>query len=138
MTAAALSIVVSFPGAGCGATELATVVPSAQALVVLTGELDMATAPHLRAVLEPLGRAAPTLVTVDVASLSFIDASGLGEFVRGNNALERGGGGLRLRSPSAMCVRLLRMTQLDVLLTVPHIGNPTESAGHHTMDASSS
>ena len=124
MTAAALSIVVSFPGAGCGATELATVVPSAQALVVLTGELDMATAPHLRAVLEPLGRAAPTLVTVDVASLSFIDASGLGEFVRGNNALERGGGGLRLRSPSAMCVRLLRMTQLDVLLTAPHGDHP--------------
>jgi anti-anti-sigma factor len=61
-----------------------------------TGELDIATAPHLEHALLD-GRERGDRVVLDLAALEFIDSTGLRVIVRGVEAAERDGWELRLR-----------------------------------------
>ena len=49
----------------------------AREVLVLRGDLDIATAPSLRAVLEPAVSGADPVVSVDASSVAFVDSSGL-------------------------------------------------------------
>lgn len=97
------------------------------ALVVLQGELDVATAPRLRHLLGAIS-ATTTHITLDLGALEFMDAAGLGVMVETNNALNRKGGRLQVNNPSPLCEKVLGITGLDLLL------RPTDESLHAIGD----
>lgn len=77
--------------------------------VTVAGELDLATAPELRAAL--LHAAAyHRHVTVDLAALRFCDCTGLSALLAGARAAHARGTTLRLRSVPVSLARLLRFS----------------------------
>jgi anti-anti-sigma factor len=85
---------------------------AAAPVVTLDGEIDLNTIGSLRACLDRLeGR-----VVVDLAAVSFVDASGLGVFAGTRTRLRGGGGDLRVRSPHDHVRRVLEITGLDDLI----------------------
>jgi anti-sigma B factor antagonist len=84
----------------------------------LTGELDAATAPQVRAQLVSLAQRGPCMVTIDMASLSFIDSSGLSVLVSGLKRLRENGGDLMLESPNANAMKVLEITGLTRVFAI--------------------
>jgi anti-sigma B factor antagonist len=82
------------------------------AIVTLTGELDLATAPVLASELAPVLARQPQRLILDLAGLCFIDCSGLSEFIRASRALPAGRR-LTLRSASPATRKLLAMSGLQ-------------------------
>jgi anti-sigma B factor antagonist len=91
-------------------------------LVDVAGEVDLHTAPQLRAALDEATRddtaEAPPGVVVDLTGVGFIDSTGLGEIVGAHKALSRRDGQLHLAVTSPRVQRLLTLTGLDELLPV--------------------
>jgi anti-sigma B factor antagonist len=86
--------------------------------VLLTGELDMVSAPSLRESLTALmGEVAGDLV-LDIGELSFIDSSGLALFVEVHKTLDDAGHRLTLLRPSPMACRILAISGLDGYLRI--------------------
>ena len=81
-------------------------------IVHLSGELDMATAPQLRAALQRLLDAGASRVVVDVADLSFCDSTGLTVFVWAHQSFPAENGFI-LQNPTERMRLLLRTTQLE-------------------------
>lgn len=88
------------------------------AVVTLRGELDLATAGDLRDCLAPVVRSepVPAQVVLDVADLTFLDASGISALLTVQRALAARGGRLVLRSPSSLVRRVVRVLDLDKVL----------------------
>lgn len=90
------------------------------ALVVVDGELDVATSSLLQALLDDLLRAkrAPKLVrlVIQTTGITFVDAAGMSPLLHARAVLNRRGGSFELREPSAPVSRLLSLLALD---TVP-------------------
>lgn len=86
--------------------------------VALTGELDLASAPHLQQVLDQLCRDGFPEVVLDLAGLDFLSAVGLGVFVRAHDQLRAAGGRLILDRPGPLTRRILAITELDTVLTI--------------------
>ena len=88
--------------------------------LLLSGELDMATADELRSIgiraLASLGERAR--LDVDMAALTFIDSSGLGALISIRNAAEDGGHEVALMNVSPSIVRLLELTGLRDAFTI--------------------
>jgi anti-sigma B factor antagonist len=87
------------------------------AVVSVRGEVDVLTAPILRAALTEAdggadGGIAPASLTVDMADMTFIDASGLGVLVGAAGRARRRGQDLVLRDPSRSTLRVLAITRL--------------------------
>ena len=82
------------------------------AVVRLHGELDMAGGPRLLSALACLNGD----VELDCSGVDFIDAAGLGAFVRAHQQCAARGGQLVVMDPSPVVVRLLRMVELDTEL----------------------
>jgi anti-sigma B factor antagonist len=89
-------------------------------LVEVSGEVDLHTAPQLRAVLGGLvGRESPgESVVVDLTGVSFIDSTGLGELVGAHKAVQRRGDRLHVVATNDRVTRLLTLTGLDDVLEV--------------------
>lgn len=97
-------------------------------LVEVSGEVDLHTAPRLRAALDdavaavtppaqaPAGRAGAVLV--DLAGVSFMDSTGLGELMAAHKALDRAGGRLHLVVAAGRVARVLSLTGLDEVLAI--------------------
>jgi anti-anti-sigma factor len=85
-------------------------------VVAVTGEIDLATAPHFRAVLEAAATATNRVI-VDCDQLTFIDSCGLRELVFASNALA-GRGSLTLRNVHEAQMRVLTVTGLADYLTI--------------------
>ena len=81
--------------------------------VRLVGELDVARADWVLDLLAGLDRA---IVTVDLSGLSFIDAAGLGTFVRARQLLAARGQLLELIGAPAPVRRVFRLAGLEALL----------------------
>jgi len=100
----------------------------AEVVVTLTGELDLASAErafgYVRDVIDRHG----TPVVLDLASLSFCDARGLGALVRMNSYAGQAGCALRLMSPPPRLLEIMRLTNLDSELIVQP-GEPRYPAG---------
>ncbi|MGI5372054.1 STAS domain-containing protein [Streptomyces iakyrus] len=98
-------------------------------VVTLHGELDLLTAPALRARLDDVtARPCPDLV-LDLRPVSFIDCSGLGVLCRVRNRIRARHGRLRLVTGSTRLARVLRHAGLaeafEVLPGMPGgIGTP--------------
>lgn len=85
--------------------------------IVLTGDLDPATAPRLQAAIDDHADGAQAIV-LDLAGVSFLDSSGLRVLVAANEALRGRGIALTLRSPSDNVRRLLDLTGLGEIIAV--------------------
>lgn len=83
------------------------------AVLVLHGELDMASAPRLAEELERTASRDVDRVVVDVTDLAFCDSSGLAVLMSWHRRCEQDGRQLVLRSPQPSLVRLLEITRVD-------------------------
>jgi anti-sigma B factor antagonist len=81
--------------------------------VVVSGELDMATAPQLTSAVESLGSTAAQRVVVDLTGVSFIDSTGLSALCLARARLEGNGVVLVLGPTSSRVESILQMAGLD-------------------------
>jgi anti-sigma B factor antagonist len=84
----------------------------------LVGELDTVTAPRLRQELVALVEAGETRVVVDLASLTFVDSTGLGALVGGLKRFRAASGDLVLESPTPSVRKAWEITGLTSVVTI--------------------
>jgi anti-anti-sigma factor len=104
------------------ATPLLRVTPVAApggTYLALNGELDLATTPILEEALASEEHDSGPVVALDLAELSFVDASGLKAILNAHRrAVRAGRAGLALLNPSSDIRRLLSLTAIDLTLDV--------------------
>lgn len=88
------------------------------ATIVVSGELDHATAPDLADALDAIRTAGVDRIVVDAADVAFIDGRGLAVLQRCAAATTAIGGWLRVVHPSRSVERLLELTEQRGLLAV--------------------
>jgi anti-sigma B factor antagonist len=86
-------------------------------LVSVTGELDLATTPRLRAALDD-ATVAGSQVVIDLSEVTFIDSSALSVLVRSHTLLADAGGELKLIVNTAAVRKLLEVTGLIDVFSV--------------------
>jgi anti-sigma B factor antagonist len=92
------------------------------AVVSVSGELDMATAPQLQDQISDLLERGHTRLVFDLANVSFCDSTGLSVFVRAKNSTDEAGGVVRLAAPQRGVMRILEVSGLvEVLHTYPSV-----------------
>lgn len=98
------------------------------ALLHLAGELDLRSAPHLRAaIVDVLGEApvaTPRTLVVDLSRLTYADSAGLSMLVAAYKRAASQGGSVRLRSPRPTLRRLLRVSGLDTIFDIEEPTGP--------------
>jgi anti-sigma B factor antagonist len=87
----------------------------ARAVVVVRGEIDVASCPALNGIVADL--TCPEIV-LDLAEVTFMDSSGLAALLRAERRARELGGRLLLRAPSRAVLDVLQMTHLDDRFTV--------------------
>ncbi len=92
------------------------------AVVGVTGEVDVATAPTLRGRLDAaIDRGKPLLV-VDLLSVTFIDSTGLGVLIGASKRVDADGGAMRLVVAEPRILKLFEITGLmEVFSVVPSL-----------------
>ena len=80
--------------------------------IELHGDLDLQSAPALSEQLDELAARQALLVIVSLASVTFLDSSGLRALVHGARALEEAGGRLLVEGASGAVARVLELTDL--------------------------
>ncbi len=91
-----------------------------RALVTLTGEIDLSSAPLVHASLERCLIDGIRAIDVDVTAVTFCDCSGLNAFLYALMHTAAAGGSLRLHHPSPALERLVTLTGSGSLfLTLP-------------------
>lgn len=85
--------------------------------VVLTGELDLLTAPMLRAHLHALIRDGHRQVRVNASGLTFLDAAGIGSLIEAQQQLRALKGDLRLHNVHGLPLRTLTICHLVTAMT---------------------
>ncbi|MFF3851108.1 STAS domain-containing protein [Streptomyces sp. NPDC002328] len=88
------------------------------AVVILTGELDRASAPALREAVDALVVEGLARIVLDLEQVSFMDSSGLSVLVYAMRQAGEIGGTLRLAAPGRQVRRLLELTGLDTAVEV--------------------
>lgn len=81
--------------------------------VTVRGEVDIATAPLLRAVLDGVYAAVPHRVEIDLSGVAFLDSQALTTLIAARRRLAARGAALVLRAPSRPVVRVLAASGLD-------------------------
>jgi len=92
-------------------------------VLLLTGEVDVATAPRLAEALHAL---AGRRVEVDLRGVELLGAAGLGVLAGASGQLRQAGGDLRLARPRPLVARCLTITRLDALLAVEGPALPSQ------------
>jgi anti-anti-sigma factor len=82
-------------------------------VIVLTGELDVSTAPDFDQTIRPLMVDSDGPIAVDMSEVDFMDSAGLRSLI--NAAIA---GGVRIVNPSERVQRLIRLTGVGTLLGV--------------------
>jgi anti-sigma B factor antagonist len=81
------------------------------------GRLNMVSAPRLReAVAQAVASGRPRVV-VDLSAVDFMDSSGLGALVGCLKTTRQAGGDLRIAAPSEQVTMVLKLSNLDRILT---------------------
>jgi anti-sigma B factor antagonist len=86
----------------------------ARVRIRLAGELDLATAPQLRQVLDAHSRHGQTMI-IDLREVEFIDSMGLAALVRARHRALARGAQLKLVAPSESVQTVFRLTRLDAV-----------------------
>lgn len=87
------------------------------AVIALSGDLDLATAPELRTALHEALLERRTIV-VDMSDLRFLDSTGLGVLVRVHKKAKAEGGVVALSTVPRNVVKILEVTCLDRVFPV--------------------
>jgi anti-sigma B factor antagonist len=87
------------------------------AVVQLVGRLNMASAARLREAVTTIVESGRTRVSIDMSGVDFLDSSGLGAIISALKTTRQAGGDLRIAAPSAQAQLVLRLTNLDRVLT---------------------
>lgn len=87
---------------------------AAQALIAVSGELDIATAEQLEAVVAPVLESRPARLVLDLSGLRFADSSAIAQWVRWAAQVEE----LELRNPPPIIRRVLASMGLTSMLGV--------------------
>ncbi len=112
-------IVVSDPPASKGPPFKVSASGSDEGIVlVIEGELDLATAPILREALVDVTEGLEGDLILDVASLNFIDSSGLALFIAEQKRLQSLGHELVIFAPTPRAIRLFEIAGVAEVLTV--------------------
>ena len=91
-------------------------------LFALSGSLDIATSPTLRAALMEAADRNKHEIVVDLTHLEFLDSTGLGALIGAHKRAAEHGGSVRLVAQEGQILRLLRITGLlDVFAVYPRI-----------------
>jgi anti-anti-sigma factor len=85
----------------------------AMVVVTVRGEVDIATAPLLRAVLDGIYAARPRRVEMDLSGVTFLDSHALTTLIAARRRLAAGDVALVLRPPSRPVARVLAVSGLD-------------------------
>jgi anti-sigma B factor antagonist len=85
-------------------------------VVVVVGDLDVGTSPHLRGEIMAGLPAPEDELVVDMAGVAFIDASGIGVLIGAANEARSAGATLVLRAPSPAVTWVLDILGLDSTL----------------------
>jgi anti-sigma B factor antagonist len=89
------------------------------AVLSVSGEVDLATAPRLRATLVDLtGRRPGEPLVVDLGGVEFLDSTGLGVLVGGQRRARTHGGEVHLVVSTDRLVELFRLTRLDAVFPI--------------------
>jgi anti-sigma B factor antagonist len=102
----------------CALQVIATATDATHATVYLHGELDVATADLLTAVLDGELADGRRFIRLDLSRLFFLDCAGLGALVLAHNRLLAARGTLALAGVGARIARILALTHLDEALLV--------------------
>jgi anti-sigma B factor antagonist len=95
--------------------------------VQVTGEIDMATTPALRACLAECLAEGFTRVTMDMTEMEFIDSSGLGVLVWALKELRAREGELVIKNPPSIAQKILGVSGLSPYLDIIS-GDPAPAA----------
>ncbi len=110
-----------------------------RAVVVIRGELDVATAPTFGGFVKALCDHGHTDIVFDLEHLGFLDASGIGVFAGAIARLRPRGGRLILRSVPAPVRRVLELTGFSSMVDIedpsPLAPEETDSTGPGTQEA---
>jgi anti-sigma B factor antagonist len=87
-------------------------------VVAVTGEIDMATAPDLKACLVALESERVSAIVVDLTGVSFIDSTALGVLVGAYRRQEEAGGTLKLVVTEPRVRKVLEITDLTRVFPV--------------------
>lgn len=90
----------------------------ARAVVRISGDLDLATAPRLCEEIITLASRGVFAVTVDLAHLDFIDSSGLTALITGLKCLRDNGGDMTLRSPTPTTLKVFEIAGLTQVFAI--------------------
>lgn len=95
--------------------------------ITLAGEIDLATAPVVHAVLAACARDGVRKVDVDLTAVTFCDASGLNVFLEAFQLATRAGTVLQLHYPPPVMARAIEITGSGFLLHRSHAVRPARS-----------
>ena len=87
-------------------------------VVVLSGEVDLYTAPRFKECMLGLFDAGVVKLVVDLTEVSFIDSTALGVLIGGVRRANAGGGSMALVVTSRPVERVLAITGLDRVFTI--------------------
>ncbi|WP_373569183.1 STAS domain-containing protein [Streptomyces sp. FXY-T5] len=85
-------------------------------LITLAGEIDLATAPLVRAVLAACLHDGIRTTDVDLTAVTFCDASGLNAFLAASGLATEAGTTLRLHHPPPIMARIIEITGSGFLI----------------------
>jgi anti-anti-sigma factor len=108
--------------------DLKTSVHDGLAVVAVVGELDLATAPRLSAVLAEMAEPG-RVILVDLSDTEFMDCAGLAPLVAACEHQRALGGDLFLEAPSGTVSRVIECTHLDRFVTVASGPGPESAVG---------
>jgi anti-sigma B factor antagonist len=108
--------------------DLKTSVHDGLAVVVVVGELDLATAPRLAEALAEMAEPG-RVILVDLSATEFMDCAGIAPLVAACEHQRHLGGDLFLEAPSGAVSRVIECTQLDKIVTVAARPGPESAVG---------
>jgi len=100
-------------------------------VVAVTGEIDLFTAPELKAVLSEAVEAGRTRIVVDLTETTFLDSTALGVLIGAVKRLRSRDGVLTIVNTDANIAKTFEITGLDQIFTI----RPTRDEAVEALDA---
>jgi anti-sigma B factor antagonist len=98
--------------------KVATRSSGGTAIVAVSGEIDLYTAPQLQAEFARLISTSPQRVVIDMSEVEFCDSTGVNVLLSALKRLRERGGDLEVAAPRSAVRKILQVTGLDSVFTV--------------------
>ncbi len=89
-----------------------------EAVITVTGEIDLYSSPELRTAILEAVPAAPTQVAIDLSGVAYMDSSGVATLVEGLRSAREHKKAFSLVAPSPAVVKVLKLAKLDQIFEV--------------------